>query len=65
MTYQTPEGRKPLGIPQMVYDYWLCEDIKELEKCLHQINESGWTLISVTEPKLCVFHVFFQRPAYG
>lgn len=54
-----------LGHPKFIYDYALCADTRELEQSLQQINASGWEIISVTEPRLCVFHVFFRRPTHG
>lgn len=47
---------------RIVYDYQFCVEDEELEATIREINDRGYTLISVTQYGE-TYTVFFRRPA--
>lgn len=52
--HKFPSGR-------CLYDYVLCEGLKELEEIIRTINENGYRLVSVSRDAW-TYMVFFGRP---
>jgi hypothetical protein len=48
-----------------IYDYEICDGVRQLERVMDTINHHGYDLVSVTQDLTGVYTVFFKRRACG